>query len=72
MKKIIFTLLGMLMITSASAASQTTFMPVLSEGKSWEVATISWDYENFPNSNDTTGLTEQLCWGSVTLMGFSA
>ena len=55
MKKIIFTLLGMLMITSASAASQTTFMPVLSEGKSWEVATISWDYENFPNSNDTTG-----------------
>ena len=43
------------MITSASAASQTTFMPVLSEGKSWEVTTISWDYENFPNSNDTTG-----------------
>ncbi len=30
-------------------------MPVLSEGKSWEVTTISWDYENFPNSNDTTG-----------------
>ena len=55
MKKIIFTLLGLLMITSASAASQTTFMPVLSEGKSWEVTTISWDYENFPNSNDTTG-----------------
>ena len=55
MKKIIITLLGLLMITSASAASQTTFMPVLSEGKSWEVATISWDYENFPNSNDTTG-----------------
>ncbi len=55
MKKIIFTLLGLLMITSASAASQTTFVPVLSEGKSWEVATISWDYENFPNSNDTTG-----------------
>ena len=55
MKKIIFSLLGLLMMTSASAASQTTFMPVLSEGKSWEVTTISWDYENFPNSNDTTG-----------------
>lgn len=34
---------------------QTTLKPVLSEGKSWEVATINWDYENFPNSNDTTG-----------------
>ncbi len=44
MKKIIFTLLGLLMITSASAASQTTFMPVLSEGKTWEVATIGFDF----------------------------
>lgn len=66
MKKIIITLLGLLMITSASAASQTTFMPVLSEGKSWEVATISWDYENFPNSNDTTGYyTVYVCGDTI-------
>ena len=66
MKKIIFTFLGLLMMTSASAASQTTFMPVLSEGKSWEVATISWDYENFPNSNDTTGYyTVSICGDTI-------
>ena len=66
MKKITLLLLGLLMITSASAASQTTFMPVLSEGKSWEVATISWDYENFPNSNDTTGYyTVYVCGDTI-------
>ena len=43
MKKIIFTLLGMLMITSASAASQPTFIPILSEGKSWQVAAYNDD-----------------------------
>lgn len=66
MKKIILTLLGLLIMTSASAASQTTFMPVLSEGKSWEVATVSWDYENFPNSNDTTGYyTVSVCGDTI-------
>lgn len=66
MKKIILTLLGLLMITSASAASQTTFKPILSEGKSWEVATVSWDYENFPNSNDTTGYyTVSVCGDTI-------
>ena len=41
-------------------------MPVLSEGKSWEVATISWDYENFPNSNDTTGYyTVYVCGDTI-------
>ena len=49
MKKIIFTLLGLLMITSASA-QESGFIPVLSEGKSWEVATIKTS-----NYNDTTG-----------------
>lgn len=45
---------------------QTSFMPVFSEGKSWEVATISWDYENFPNSNDTTGYyTISVCGDTI-------
>lgn len=40
MKKVIFTLLGLLMITSANAV-EDQYMPVLSEGKSWEVARLS-------------------------------
>ena len=66
MNKMILTLLGLLIMTSASASSQPTFIPILSEGKSWEVATVSWDYENFPNSNDTTGYyTISVCGDTI-------
>jgi hypothetical protein len=46
MKKTILTLLGLLMIISASADAQTTFLPVLTEGKSWQVATYNDDPNN--------------------------
>ena len=52
MKKVIFTLLGLLMITSANAV-EDQYMPVLSEGKSWEVARLSHNPVDGKGTMDT-------------------